>query len=74
MIATEYSMRTTRLTPYQKGYRYGNFLHFDDSVATSLWGACYYHVQTNPSGIDFHENVGSEGARGYRKRLAEGGL
>ncbi|MDX8052467.1 hypothetical protein SK571_24050 [Lentzea sp. BCCO 10_0798] len=74
VIATEYSMRTTKLTPYQKGYKYGNFLHFDDSVASSLWGACYYHVQTNPGGIDFHENVGSEGARGYRKRLSEGGL
>ncbi|KOV84140.1 hypothetical protein [Nocardia sp. NRRL S-836] len=74
VIATEYSIRTTRLTPYQKGYRYGNLIHFDDSVAGNLWGATYYHVQTNPSGIDHHENVGSEGARGYRKRLSEGGL
>jgi hypothetical protein len=74
VIATEYSIRTTALTPYQKGYKYGNFIHFDDSVAGNLWGATYYHVQTNPSGVDFNENVGSEGARGYRKRLSEGGL
>ncbi|TWP52514.1 hypothetical protein FKR81_09320 [Lentzea tibetensis] len=74
VIATEYSIRTTALTPYDKGYKYGNLIHFDDSVSSSLWGATYYHVQTNPNGVDVNENVGSEGARGYRKRLSDGGL
>lgn len=74
VIATEYSIRGTGIAPYDKGYKYANLIHFDDSVAGSLWGATYYHVQTNPSGVDAAENVGSDGARGYRARLSAGGL
>ncbi|GHJ15482.1 glycoside hydrolase 5 family protein [Micromonospora sp. AKA38] len=74
VIGTEYSIRTTAISQYDKGYKYANLIHFDNSVAGNLWGATYYHVQTNPGGVDVNENVGSEGARGYRRRLSEGGL
>ncbi len=74
VIATEYSIRATGIAPYDKGYKYANLVHFDDSVAGNLWGATYYHVQTNPGGTDPGENVGSDGARGYRARLSAGGL
>jgi hypothetical protein len=74
VIATEYSIRTTGISAYDKGYKYANLIHFDDSVAGNLWGATYYHVQTNPGGTDPGENVGSDGARGYRARLNAGGL
>ncbi|HET9379218.1 MAG TPA: hypothetical protein VFP69_00085 [Streptomyces sp.] len=73
-IATEYSIRGTSFSPYDKGYRYANLLHFDDSVAGNLWGATYYHVQIDGGGIDYGENVGSAGAQGYRARLSAGGL
>jgi hypothetical protein len=74
VIGTEYSIRTTALSQYDKGYKYANLIHFDNTVAGNLWGATYYHVQTNPYGVDVNENVGSEGARGYRRRLSDGGL
>jgi hypothetical protein len=74
VIATEYSIRTSGISQYNKGYKYANLIHFDDTVAGNLWGATYYHVQTNPNGVDTNENVGSEGGRGYRARLSAGGL
>ncbi|GAA3452872.1 hypothetical protein [Dactylosporangium matsuzakiense] len=74
VIATEYSIREPRMTPHDKGYKYASLIHFDDSVAGNLWGATYYHVQTDPSGPDPNENVGSGGAVGYRERLNAGGL
>lgn len=73
VIGTEYSIRAG-LAAYDKGYKYANLIHFDDSVAGNLWGATYYHVQTNPGGTDPGENVGSDGAQGYRARLSAGGL
>jgi hypothetical protein len=79
VIATEYSIRTTALSPYQKGYKYADLIHFDSRVGGNLWGATYYHVQTQRCDDkkkcpDPHEDVGSEGGRGYRARLAAGGL
>lgn len=73
-IGTEYSIRTTGITAYNKGYQYAGLINFDDSVPGNLWGATYYHVQTDPSGVDYAENVGSDGAQGYRARLTAGGL
>lgn len=74
VIATEYSIRTTSISAYDKGYKYANLIHFDSTVRANLWGATYYHVQVDPGGVDFAENVGSDGARGYRARLTAGGL
>ncbi|MQS07736.1 hypothetical protein [Streptomyces alkaliphilus] len=73
-IVTEYSIRGNSLSWYDKGYKYADLMHFDTSVAGNLWGGTYYHVQTQANGIDYHENVGSVGAQGYRARLSAGGL
>ncbi len=74
VIGTEYSIRGASLSAYDKGSHYASLVNFDDSVAGNLWGATYYHVQTDPNGTDFGENVGSDGAQGYRARLNAGGL
>jgi hypothetical protein len=70
-IATEYSIRNG-WDPVSKGRAYANLIHFDGTVAGNLWGATYYHVQIDPWGVDVAENVGSDGAIGYRQRLNEG--
>lgn len=70
VIATEYSIRNG-WSRYDKGWNYANLIHFDGTVASNLWGATYYHIMT-ASSPDPGENVGSEGAVGYRDRLNRG--
>lgn len=70
-IATEYSIRGMSLSQYDKGYKYADLIHFNNSVPGNLWGATYFHimVDTDPNAPNPDENVGIEGARGYAKKL-----
>jgi hypothetical protein len=70
-IATEYSIRGYSLSQYDKGYRYADLIHFNQSLpgTDKLWGATYFHIMVNPQGPNPDENMGTEGPRGYGAKL-----
>jgi hypothetical protein len=70
-IATEYSIRGSSLSPYDKGVKYAEVVHFNQSLpdTSRLWGATYFHVQMDPNGDPYQENVGADGAVGYAAKL-----